>query len=388
MSSIPVTMVGPQSSGKTVYLASLFARLSQQDPELGFAVTLPFDQSQGLNTVYEKVVSPGAWPLGSLVADISVWDFACTVRTAQHRLLNPFSVSYIDYAGEILTSGNPQSEAYTKVKEAVIGSRFLLILLDGERVLRLMNGNREMIGDYRPVLNFLNSNQTGVVHFVLTKWDVLQAAGHTLEQVADRLHQEDEFRFFVEGRRGLQGEGGVIRLIPVSAVGSGFAQYDDKGRMVKTPGARPAPLNVELPFMAVLVDLFVGELKRAAEVRRRAGAPAPDKAESRLQALQRFGASLSLLRNVVITGAAKTGNPMVRMFGEVLVAALAEYVDEQKGHYGKRIEENAARLRREVEQATTDQQALVRIVKAFQARLEEFEDEHPGSRIDRWAARA
>ncbi|MFD5084421.1 hypothetical protein ACFWOG_17495 [Kitasatospora sp. NPDC058406] len=386
MSSIPVTVVGPRSSGKTVYLASLFARLSQQDPELGFSVTLPLGQSQQLNAVYEQVVGPGDWPIPSTPADFPVWDFTCTVSTPARRRLTPFAVSYVDYSGELLTQGDLYPESLEKLDRLMTASPFLLILLDGERVLRFLAGDNRLISEYRPVFSHLGANQDAVVHFVLTKWDLLEAAGHTLEQVADRLCATREFRLFVDGRRALQGDGGVIRLIPVSSVGRGFARLDENGHVVKTPGARPDPLDVEVPFMAVVVDLFTTELRKYTRARENPAVRAPGNSEGLLRIFRRVSAGMPLVRAFLATRA--TRNPLLKTAGEVVVDALAEYVDEQARRHGRRIEESAAQLRRAVEQAATDQQALVRIAKAFQARLEEFEDEHPGSRLDLWTARA
>jgi hypothetical protein len=48
----------------------------------------------------------------------------------------------------------------------------------------------------------------------------------------------------------------VVRLIPVSAVGPDFAAMDDTGHVVKRRDGQVRPTNVEVPFAAVLPDLF------------------------------------------------------------------------------------------------------------------------------------
>ncbi|GAA1430968.1 hypothetical protein GCM10009601_49150 [Streptomyces thermospinosisporus] len=70
MPAIPVTVLGPAESGKTVYLASLFRRLAIPRPDLGFHAQLP-EQSTRLNRIYQQITSPDAWPDPQRRADIS-----------------------------------------------------------------------------------------------------------------------------------------------------------------------------------------------------------------------------------------------------------------------------------------------------------------------------
>ncbi|MEV6973513.1 hypothetical protein [Kitasatospora sp. NPDC093806] len=384
MSSIPVTVVGPRSSGKTVYLASLFARLSQQDPELGFSVSVPLSQSQRLNHIYEQAVGPGDWPLPNFLADSPTWDFTCKVRTAQRRVLHPFAVSYADYAGELLTNGDEQSEAFQRVESLVRTSPFLLILLDGEKVLRFLAGDPRLLNELWPILNCVNDNVAGVVHIVVTKWDLLVAAGHTLADVADGLRGSGGFRNFVDARRDFQDGSGIVRLIPVSSVGLDFARLDENGIVVKTPGARAVPLNVELPFMAIVVDLFTTSLRQFAKAREDGSLPVSRSLERQRRVLQGVSGTLPLVKAFLRLRVAKA--PVLQSLGEDVLGAFAAYVADRERSVGKRIEEDAAALRQAVAQATTDQEVMARIAKAFQARLEEFEDEYPGSRLDLWGA--
>ncbi|MFM6845726.1 MAG: hypothetical protein ACKPKS_18375, partial [Dolichospermum sp.] len=54
---------------------------------------------------------------------------------------------------------------------------------------------------------------------------------------------------------------GVIRLIPVSSVGKGFAEHQTDGSMKKT-GKLPKPYNIELPIACILPDKLKEELKK------------------------------------------------------------------------------------------------------------------------------
>jgi hypothetical protein len=72
-----------------------------------------------------------------------------------------------------------------------------------------------------------------------------------LDRVIAALMQFDHFSSLVHDHSRHQ----VVRLIPVSAVGRGFARIVD-GTVNKTQGANLRPWNVDAPFSAVLPDLF------------------------------------------------------------------------------------------------------------------------------------
>jgi hypothetical protein len=97
------------------------------------------------------------------------------------------------------------------------------------------------------------------IQFVLTKWDVVRDFGeprdaddqYRLDRVIEALMEFEHFSSLVHEHSSRQ----IVRLIPVSAVGSGFAEIVD-GAVSKRPGATVRPYNVEAPFSAVLPDLF------------------------------------------------------------------------------------------------------------------------------------
>jgi hypothetical protein len=94
-------------------------------------------------------------------------------------------------------------------------------------------------------------NSDALTHFVITKWDLLQAA-YSLGHIRDCLLQIDDFNHFVTSQSKRQ----IVRLIPVSAVGMKFAELQADGSMRKIPGAYPKPFHVELPFCCIWSDLL------------------------------------------------------------------------------------------------------------------------------------
>jgi hypothetical protein len=94
------------------------------------------------------------------------------------------------------------------------------------------------------------------MHFVITKWDVLKAAGYTLSRVKERLLANNDFSDVVAGRDD------IVRLIPVSAVGDNFARLEGDN-MVKIPNrGAPVPYLVEIPLACTLVDQFNSQVRQ------------------------------------------------------------------------------------------------------------------------------
>ncbi|HEY9873624.1 MAG TPA: hypothetical protein V6D12_09305 [Candidatus Obscuribacterales bacterium] len=94
------------------------------------------------------------------------------------------------------------------------------------------------------------------IHFVISKWDIVEQS-YTLEQIRDRLLEIDEIKNLVRIRNQ---KGSPVRLIPVSAVGKGFAIAQADGSMKKT-GELPMPFQVEVPLACILPDMIQTMIK-------------------------------------------------------------------------------------------------------------------------------
>ncbi|WP_433220674.1 hypothetical protein ACQP00_18480 [Dactylosporangium sp. CS-047395] len=127
----------------------------------------------------------------------------------------------------------------------------VLGLIDGLKLRRFMDGVREEASeeDFEYQLRALLSSLTRLhrpVHLVVTKWDLLN--GYRLEKVIERLMEIEPFQRFAD----FHIDNGVpCRLIPVSAVGPGYADHDGTA-MVRREGKLLEPLNVEMPLACAL----------------------------------------------------------------------------------------------------------------------------------------
>lgn len=376
MPTIPVTVLGPAQSGKTVYLASLFRRLAIPRPDLGFHVQLPPEQSARLNRVYQLITSPEVWPDPAYRSQIWQWEFTCSVRTARNDIYSPFSLTYLDYSGEHLNEPDGWVETSDQVISRIAESEFLLVLLDGVKVLRFLDGDPQLMEDLVAVFTHMLKSR-GVVYFVITKWDVLAGAGHTVQAVRDRLMQHPDFRDAVETLRSSD-EGRTVRFIPVSSVGLGFAELASDGMTMVKKGGYLTPLNVEIPFMAVLLDLFERRLKEM-EGHAPPESQQIDQRGRRLAWVRMMADRMPLVRALLQTAA--TRSPLMRLVRDHMADALLHYVETQVTAYEERIERDITQLRDQLLRVTSEKEALNALVDVFHAKLAQFEAEYPGSRI-------
>src|SRR5262245_28094214 len=89
------------------------------------------------------------------------------------------------------------------------------------------------------------------IHFVITKWDILQDK-YSFKQVKDELLNNENFRKFISQRVDLHSP---VHLIPTSSLGKDFAVFDLKDlRMKKVKGGKIKPYNVELSIGMTITD--------------------------------------------------------------------------------------------------------------------------------------
>lgn len=264
MRPINILPLGVSGAGKTAYLASLYERLALQRSDTCFSLQTTPDRSQELVRLYQSIKNPNrAWPPGTMGAQYRDFCFDCVVGTKSGDY-TVMQLNYLDFPGGLLTGETEQNERFF---ERFSKTDAYLILIDGVKVLRALSDDEEAIdslnNDLTAILNPIGRDIRKPLHFVVTKWDVLEGAWD-LGQVATLLNGFESFAQVVNMRRML---GRTTRLIPVSAVGSGFAKLSDDGTMTKSLNAKSRPYNVDLPISCLLFDL-VSDMKRTIEEER------------------------------------------------------------------------------------------------------------------------
>lgn len=259
-----IVALGTSGAGKTVFLSSLFHKLNYRAPGRSYHLEADPAQRIALANVYREVSSTTEpWPSGTRVADMREFVFDCVASDAQSDRHAVLRMSCLDFAGELLHVEQEGGTKLDELVERIKGAHALLAMIDGRRVLQLLLGEPEgdeyVASTLRPMFGMMQSASCPL-HLVLTKWDLVRDFGepadaddaHRLGRVIDVLMAYDYLRALVKDHS----RGQIVRLIPVSAVGPGFAELDAEGRVVKRRDGRVEPTNVEVPFCAVLPDLF------------------------------------------------------------------------------------------------------------------------------------
>ncbi|MCY7333252.1 MAG: hypothetical protein LH649_11480 [Pseudanabaena sp. CAN_BIN31] len=234
----------------------MYKRLSTQS-ELGFFLQVDtVAKRKRLNNIYTQVAIEEKWPAATRYDQVSEWTFTCRVQNPSGLSIHDAcSFTYLDYAGERITDETDDEDGGVEFDNRLKNADALLGLLDGQRLCSLMKG--EKVGKVWAIKDLGNMIQEmqkmegsdKPVYFVISKWDIVEQS-YSLEQIRDRLLEIDEFKNLIKLRNQAKS---TVRLIPVSAVGKGFAISQPDGSMKKT-GELPKPFQVEVPLACILTD--------------------------------------------------------------------------------------------------------------------------------------
>ena len=258
MNNYKIITLGTSGAGKTVFLGSLFKQLSIQG-EKGFFIEVADDKKRKeLNTIYAEVITGEKWPAGT--RKVTDWTFNCCVKNSDLDKYPVCKFTYIDYAGGLLTDISEDEAISYDFEKNVEEGDAVLAIIDGLKLYKFMEDQSLSNTD---VLVWLNRDLPSImqlvdkckkntpVHFIITKWDLLENR-YSLSEVRNRLLDKvPQFNDVVSSRKKA---GCPLRLIPVSSVGNEFGTLQPDGSMKKNPGATPKPFQVEVPLFCVLID--------------------------------------------------------------------------------------------------------------------------------------
>jgi hypothetical protein len=260
-----VVALGASGAGKTVFLASLFHKLNFRVPGRSYYLQTEPQERVALARLYRQVSDTAQpWPKSTRVGESREFTFDCVgvdEANTQHKVLR---LKILDYPGEVLVEGSERNTAaLQELVQHIEDAHALLGMIDGYRVLQLLKGERAghtyFQHSLQPMFGLMQSASCPI-HLVLTKWDLVREFagspetddGALLDRVIGALMRFEHIKALVY----VYSKSQVVRLIPVSAVGAGFADLDGHGEVVKRADGEMRPTNVEVPLCAVLPDLF------------------------------------------------------------------------------------------------------------------------------------
>lgn len=354
MPNLNIVMLGGSGAGKTMYLASLFKTLAIQGNKAhnSFFLDLKNEQRIILNNIYAYVVSTkDNWPPGT--RGIKDWQFKCRVKNENGKIYEACSFNYIDYAGGTISDvlddeqgRYNQAQLDKRVQEASV----LLGLLDGQKVINFMHDHPSSIDwinkDLVSITQVMNKS-IAPIHFVISKWDYVEESGFSLKEIKDKLLEIKELNMLIETRRDR------IRLIPVSSVGKGFANFetmpDGNVRMIKTGKTSVQPYQVEVPLAYVMIDVIQN---------------ASDKLEEKIKEMNAIAKFLFLLKSIFV-------NPLIEFMPPGTQWISRELIDKIN-KLG--IDQFSTVHRHSLAEIQDEKAAFDHIINCFQFIIDGFED--------------
>ncbi len=375
-----VVALGARGSGKTLLLASMYHQL-QTLAGRSYFLTAPYEQVILLNQWFTDVADTSRdWPSGTSVGETREFLFTMRTRAPSGALHTVMRLSYLEYAGGLLTDAQaPGSTGQAELLARIESAHALVGIIDGYRIRQALDGVSEghmRLQQSLTAMISLMMLSSSPVTFVVTKWDLLQDIDvdedARLRRVRKFLTTNQGFRDLVQAH----GAHRVVRLIPVSAVGYGFAELDDRGGVTKLPDGRLHPTNVDVPLSAVVPDVFE-------QVERSMDREMLRAALDRVGARNRPGpvAALAELGGFVAQFAGKTlgalGPGALTFLGAAAVELFSPAPDA--------AQDRRARLDRELREADRAleefQIARRKVLRDLQSRVDVLEGRLPSSRL-------
>jgi hypothetical protein len=379
-----VVALGNSGSGKTVLLASLFYQFRARPGRPYYFDTDPATRVW-LGSLLSTVVDPTEpWPSATTRSGTRTYTFDCVTQVAEAPT-TAFSIEYVDYAGEIFELLGEGDTALDDLVQKVATADALIGVLDGRRVLQFLRGEaqgRAYVIAKIAVMVQLMAKARCAIYFVISKWDLVHGFGEPagaddrtrLDAVVSALMTVEHLSDLVRSRT-------TVRLIPVSAVGSGFARLDEStGLVTKRSDGNFAPYNVDIPIAAIVPDLFtriresmdsqvVGVIESEYRARRR---HTPDEIVAEMGAF--------LLRPAGAVLRASLDSVLSRPYSNELVVMVLDWIARPS----QRKETELAAFRAEAQrQAFTLLDARTVVLDDFQAMVQRLQLELPASVLSR-----
>ena len=279
MKTYKLFAMGARSAGKTCFLAAFYKQLSVTTKDTIFSL-VPLEKARFIGkkdsptkenrliNIYNQIESSGDWPLGT--QDIEDWEFDCVVQTKNGRF-DILRLIYHDYRGGLLTDDSDNDiilkEDLEQVERKLKSSDAVLFFIDGHKLLNYLEGKNPNYGsslsdDLNHLLPRMHRMGAKPVQFIITKWDLFetkQSKKFSLAEIKERLLENEQFAELVNFQRENKRK---TRLIPVSAVGKGFATISEDQTIKKIPNVKAKPYQVEMTLACMLVDGFDSAYKK------------------------------------------------------------------------------------------------------------------------------
>ena len=281
MEAIKVFLCGGPHSGKTVYLASLYNALRVADKRIGLRCETSATARALLSAIYNRLGR--TWPAGNELEEQHEIPLDFYLDNEDRDTFIATRIIFYDFSGEAVVPGGALQFAHSKrmeeIKELADQCDVVISVLDGQFVYESLHENDgdavpELLDLVAATLQYWDDakvrgrNRRQNHYFLVTKWDMFEDSDEMLSRVSDMIFDIPAVESYIDGLD----DSAVVRVIPVSAVGKGFAEPIDGGHYMKIIAKKPStPINVDIPVASLLPDLVNAELDRSLEELNEAG---------------------------------------------------------------------------------------------------------------------
>ncbi|WP_433213194.1 DUF4407 domain-containing protein [Dactylosporangium sp. CS-047395] len=262
-----VVMIGGRGTGKTTLMATLHHELSTDDHDnpRGYSIrcTDPVKWAQ-LNKHYRQLATPGdSWPPPTGYEGIEKFEFDCYVESEDRGGTPVLRLRYWDYAGEVVgTESTIDPHLRTELAKRLRTADVVVVAIDGMRLRDAEYDKAEFIELNQQLTEYaqLVNNVECPIQLLITKWDRLvepnpnspSARPWTLQQAVAEIRRVPAMKNLMTGRK----NAGELRIIPLSVTGRDVVdeQRSDDGIVRMAKVSAPNPINIDVPFAAMLPD--------------------------------------------------------------------------------------------------------------------------------------
>lgn len=262
-------LVGFQGSGKSTFLASMWQHFST--PTKDGIVFRAKDEAERMELdSHCAAVQRGEKMVPTTTS--REWSFRVQGRNLAGIPVDALTLTYVDYDGAQLKNlfiappGSPSRETVNStVDDALHGYDVILGLLDGAKILKIMQGKQQdQSVEMDELFRLITMRGDKTVHLVITKWDLLHRR-YKPSDVARRLREVNtRFDQFCDSQ-GLKST--TKRLIPVASLGTnGRFREEPSGGLSVDSELRWDVDSVERPIACTLPDALAGELRKLRKI--------------------------------------------------------------------------------------------------------------------------
>jgi outer membrane protein OmpA-like peptidoglycan-associated protein len=369
-----IFVLGTRSSGKSVLLASLYRQLSSMDGVTNFFARCDDpDQHKELCDNYDQLLDTEAdWPAGTFRVDS--YDMRCFHRL-RGKSLPVFSIRFHDYPGGYVSN---QVERRDFVEERAASCNSVMALIDGRKLLdrledREDNPAHSLHKDLDSLVRVLQQCIGKPIHFVLTKADLLAPVKYPLKDIIAELRRHKGFSDILAQQ--IEADA-TCYLVPVSAIGPGFAVIDPAdGIIKKRRNGTIDPFHLEVMTSVSMVDTVLDLARNVESV-----PPETDggKGSLMLRVRKLMGKKLTYARLMVPAAV-----PLFGHLGVLGIMALSIGAENYIADHGRSFEDKVREIRGTISDRASAIEAILKIQYQLLDRfLKRFPAARLGARFD------